>query len=257
MTAPAISSFSHTGYTGLAEAFVDCAVNSCGMENVGTAPRYCLQVANFDGHEEDRPSWFGVGGDSIIIMPWGGSDSLFNPYSLSLTESDEVAGLINGITGAWWILVNGTLRMVGSRIRRFPADMHSGIFPRYAVLSFSPIDAPRWKGVFHSGYGYSASSIVSDNASFFSPIWRPGEGSNPFGITPGTRIPDTMAPSLAPLFPVVDFNGPILPVFYMGEFMDIMAATDGFTIPSSPIPGWSVVPTKETGGPYFAVPIPL
>jgi len=256
MTAPAIGNFEHVGNAGLSAAFVDCAVNTCGMVNVGTGQRYRLVVANFDGHEEDRPSWSGAGTNNFVIGPWGGDDSLFNPYSLDIADTDVVAGVINGITGAWWILVNGNLRMVGSRIRRFPTDMHSGIFPRYAVLSFSPINSPSWKGVFHSGGGFSASSFVLNNAAFFSPIWRPGEDSNPFNLTPGERIPGTMAPTLAPLFPVIGYGGPILPAFYMGEFMDIMAATDGFT-PSSPVPGWFVFSTKETGGPYFAVPVPL
>lgn len=257
----AVATFSHTGAELLAAAFVNAAIGDAGLvsdESVaeGGAPHWKLSVAAFDGPAGDRPAWLGIGMDSLDVSPWAGHRDLYTPFSPDIsTTEDLVNGYINGITGAWWITVNGLLRLCGSRIRRFPADLHDGIFPRYVVLEFPAGGNPQWLGVFHGGAGYSPASFIRVNQSFFSPIWRPAnDADRPFGVAPGELLPGSMAPTLAPLFPVVGYDGPVLPVFFMGDCLDVMAATAGFDPAVSPIPGWSVFATREGGGPFFAVP---
>ncbi len=254
ITKPIAVLFQHVGNIGLAAAFRNACLEAGMVAGGVSSPYFTLAVAAWDGVPGDRPTWFGVGDDNLIIAPWAGDAEIFNPYSTVLSDTDNVICTINGITGSWWIMVNGFLRMVGTRIRRFPADMHDGIFPRFVIVDFSNPAQPSWKGVFMDGTSNPATTFSWVSHGFFSPIWRPGEDTNPFGITPGARVEDTLPPMMAPLFPVVGYGGPLLPAFWMGDCLDLMAATDGFLPEAQPVPGWIVLPVRE-GGPNFAVPL--
>ncbi|MDK9690532.1 hypothetical protein ACLSSQ_00470 [Azospira sp. APE16] len=256
MTTPYMTDFNHTGITGLADAILSNAI-ACGFEEITAAAAYGLKqfgVATAEGPTEDFPTWnvddstgnlrIGAAIRGVAFTSW---------VSAAIPSGADVHCVLNGITGSWRIEVNGILTIAGSRVRRYPSDMHEGIFPRYLAVSLGPVSgywSPSWSGIAHAGAGFDAADTTQAQGILFSPLfqptWYPG---NPM---PGERVAGGMAPTIAPIFPVVMAPSK-MPCFYMGELMDLMAATDGFTVGENVVPGWAVARVGDTG-PFFAVP---
>lgn len=259
--------FTQEGSDGFAEAFVAAAFNDAGFGGHGFpqngAPFALLHPAVWDGLDGDRPAWVIYGSGSSMAISPGWDDQggrLFSPISVHLSGG-SVECYLNGATGAWWIAEDGVLKAAGLRIRRFANDLADGIFSRYLAAYTDTASGGLYaRGIRHYGAAYdavthrSATSELTLNIRFFSPIGNVGSmAGDPLS---GKRLDGTLAPTLAPVFPFLS-EYTVAPPIYMGELLDLMVATDGFDLPSPPIPGWKVLKANADGRLYYALPTVL
>lgn len=272
--------FAQTGGSGLASAFVAAAHGEAGFGGTPAPdpsqgpPGALLTAAAWDGPEGDRPAWtvMDVPGDGLTVSVGWAADfgSQWVPFNFSFSADAEVEVFLNGITGAWWVAENGVLRALGTRARRFPVDMADGVVSRYMLIK--PVGPNDWgtpgalndycgRYLRHDGAPYDPVTHRSDasrnvnDVTFFTPIGSIGVGgSKPFGA----RLPDTMPPTLAPVFPIPFSTSSPPPPAYMGELLDLMVATDGFNLEEPPIPGWRLLKSAPENSDFFyAVPTHL
>lgn len=259
---PHWAAFTQTGPAGLTPAFLDAALNVAGFAGHGIpldgAPFALLNCAAFYGLDGDRPAWVVgdfSGGNSPLFSPgWDDQGGLFNPLSPSFSEGAEITCYLNGVTGAWWIAENGVMKILGTRIKRFSTDLAEGVFSRYMIVLFDGANIAT-RALLHFGAPYSsdthrsAASLITNGFQFFSPLGPLGVFGTWFS---NARLAQTMAPTLAPVFPMFTDGGPPI---YAGECLDMMVATDGFD--PQAVPGWMLWKSDAAGvQPYIAVPAP-
>lgn len=256
VTAPSVLGFTQTGPANLSVNFKNMA-QQAGFVNATDHPSGAFDITppGWDGVAEDRPRWGApstgqnnplniwlLKGPGVIQgAQWPDSVSAFGPTP---GATDEVKVYLNGVTGTWWVAFNNVLQGIGTRIRRLPMDLHEGVFPRFCIVQKPPY------GSHYNFLAFTSGGKITGGSGLFSPIFQSGSGDPPFCV----RNPGTMPPTIAPLFPLWG-QLMALPPVYLGEFMDVMVATDGFATLAEPMPGWMVLEGAGPG-PWFVVPKP-
>lgn len=256
ITAPSVIGFTQVGPVNLSANFKSQAlaagfVNASPPEDQNGA--FDITPPVWDGLAEDCPRWgapaTGDGLDYLWAVRGPGAiqgaqwPDTAPGFRVDVRATDEVKVYINGKSGAWWVAINNVLKGVGSRIRRFPTDLHEGIFPRFCIVRE---DFGRYSFI-----GFGPNGAINGGTGLFSPIFQ-DDGAR--GVPSCIRVPGTMAPTIAPLFPFWG-KSEVIPPVYLGEFMDVMVATDGFATLAEPMPGWMVLEGAGPG-PWFVVPKP-
>lgn len=252
--------------TGLAAAFVESALDEAGFGGHGFpaegAPFALLHAAIQEGLDGDRPASVIADFGSFLASPgWDDQGGVFSPISPDFAGEGEVDVYLNGATGAWWIAEAGVLKALCTRIRRFHADLADGVLSRYLLITPDDdgglgVGATRFLrhdgGVFDPELHVSPATRVAQAVEFFSPIGPLGV----FGGLMGARLPDTLPPTVAPIFPFLCDPAEPVPPVYMGELLDLMVATDGFAPGAAPLPGWRLLKAAPEAPFFYAVPMP-
>lgn len=251
---------------GLAAAFVAAALDDAGFGGHGFpsegAPFALVHAAIQEGLDGDRPASVIADFGGFQASPgWDDQGGVFSPLSPVFSGEGEVEVYLNGATGAWWIAEAGVLRCLCTRVRRFHADLSDGVFSRYLIVAPNGngrLDNGRVRGLRHDGGVYdpalhvSPATRVTLGVHFFSPIGPIGL----FGGVMGARLPDTLPPTVAPIFPILHDSFDPVPPVYMGDLLDLMLATDGFAPGVAPLPGWRLLKAAPEVPFFYVVPMP-